>query len=67
MIQVLFRDMILKVSPYMFGYIEKALPGKQRSEKGENIAIVIKMFLKLIFIAPINDLLVCEWMARLSI
>ena len=46
-----FCSGILKVSQYIyiFDFIKKALHGMQQSEKGEKIAIGIKMPLKLIF------------------
>ena len=66
-----FCSGILKVSPYILDSIKKALRGTQRSERGEKVAIAVKMPLKLIFslyfIASIVDLLVAECMARLTI
>ena len=59
------------MSQYIFDFIKKARCGMQQSEKGEKIAIAIKMPIKCIFplyfITSIYDRLLAECMKRFTI
>ena len=62
---------ILKESTYIFNFFEKDLSRTQPFEKGDKIAIAIKMHLKCIFalyfITSFHDIQIAECIKRLTI